>query len=69
MLEVETATDKILVSVDRYETATYGDVIEIKGKLSQPESFETDLGRTFDYPGYLKAKGIEYRISLPLSKF
>ena len=68
MLEVETATDKILVSVDRYETATYGDVIEIKGKLSQPESFETDLGRTFDYPGYLKAKGIEYRISFATIK-
>ena len=63
MLEVETETDKILVSVDRYESVFYGDVVEVSGKLSQPESFVTDLGRTFNYPGYLKAKGIEYRIS------
>jgi len=63
MLEVKTTTDKILVSVNRYDVVSYGDVVEVSGKLSQPESFVTDLGRTFDYPGYLKAKGIEYRIS------
>lgn len=63
LLEVQIETDKILVSVDRYEAVTYGDVVMVKGELTRPESFTTDLGRTFNYPGYLKAKGIEYRVS------
>jgi len=63
LLEVQIETDKILVSVDRYENVTYGDTVEVSGKLARPESFATELGRTFNYPGYLKAKGIEYRIS------
>lgn len=62
-LEIKTEEDKILVSVDKYAPVTYGDKVSVTGKLTKPESFETDLGRTFDYPGYLKAKGIEYRIS------
>lgn len=62
-LEVKTETDKVLVSVDRYAEVGYGDEVLVSGKLANPESFETDLGRIFNYPGYLKAKGIEYRIS------
>jgi len=63
MLQVKTETDILLVSVDKYIPVKYGDEIEVIGKLAQPESFVTELGRTFNYPGYLKAKGIEYRIS------
>jgi competence protein ComEC len=62
VFELQTETDKILVLVDRYEMVTYGDEIEVTGRLTKPESFTTDLGRTFNYSGYLLAKGIEYRI-------
>ncbi len=62
-LELKTDQGKLLVLVDRYEIVSYGDLVLIEGKLTKPESFETDLGRTFNYPGYLKAKGIEYQIS------
>ncbi len=60
---LETKEDKILVSTDRLSEVRYGDEVLVTGKLKEPESFITDLGREFDYPGYLKAKGIEYRIS------
>jgi competence protein ComEC len=62
-LYVETEEDLVLVLVDRYEKVAYGDVVEVTGTLTKPENFETDLGRTFNYRGYLKAKGIEYKIS------
>jgi competence protein ComEC len=55
--------DLVLVSVDRYASVVYGDRIEVQGRLEQPTSFETDYGRTFLYPEYLKAKGVQYRIS------
>ncbi len=62
-IRLQTETDKILVSTDRLVNINYGDVIEVSGKLTEPESFATDLGRTFDYPNYLRAQGIEYQIS------
>jgi len=30
----------------------------VRGMLEEPQSFETNAGRMFDYPGYLKARGI-----------
>lgn len=60
---LKTDTDKVLVSTDRLTDIKYGDSVVITGKLEQPESFTTGLGRTFNYPDYLKARGIEYRIS------
>jgi competence protein ComEC len=64
-LYVKTGEDIILVTTDRYESISYGDVVEVTGTLSVPESFTTDLGRTFNYPGYLLARGVEYRVSYP----
>ncbi len=52
----------LLVTTDRYANFSYGDVIAISGTLTKPEAFETDLGRTFNYPGYLQAQGVEYLI-------
>jgi len=60
---LEVDNDKILVSTDRLSEVKYGDKLLVAGKLQKPESFITDLGREFDYPGYLQARGIEYRIS------
>ncbi len=53
----------VLVTTDRYKEVAYGDFVTVTGKLTKPHSFVTDLGRTFDYEGYLRAKGIEYVIS------
>ncbi len=57
--------DLLLVTTDRYEAVAYGDRLRTTGALTVPESFETELGRTFNYPGYLLARGVEYRLSYP----
>ncbi|PIT92522.1 MAG: hypothetical protein COU08_01945, partial [Candidatus Harrisonbacteria bacterium CG10_big_fil_rev_8_21_14_0_10_42_17] len=53
----------ILVRGDRVPKFAYGDVVVWEGKLQLPESFLTDSGRIFDYPGYLKKDGIVATIS------
>ncbi len=53
----------ILVTTDAYASVAYGDHISVRGKLEIPESFETETGRTFNYEGYLKAKGVSEMIS------
>lgn len=62
-LYVRQEDELILVSTDRFTQVSYGDRISVQGKLTKPESFETELGRTFDYPGYLKARGVQHQIS------
>lgn len=62
-LHVRSAGEKILVSIDRHHDVSYGDEVIVSGTLELPEAFTTDLGRTFDYPGYLLARGITYRVS------
>lgn len=61
-LYVDTGSETILAITDRYSEYAYGDRIEITGELKKPEAFVTDLGRTFDYPGYLHARGVSYLI-------
>ena len=63
MLQIQTDSEKIAVSTDRLSDVRYGDKVLITGRLTVPEAFTTELGRTFDYPGYLKAKQIQYTIS------
>lgn len=63
LLKVEYQNKIILVSTDRTIPISYGDTVEVSGKLEVPTSFTTELGRTFDYAGYLRAQGVEYRIS------
>ncbi len=62
-LYLQTDDTLILVMVDRYTVAAYGDTVTVTGTVQLPESFTTDFGRTFDYPGYLKAKGVEYTMA------
>ncbi len=38
--------------------AAYGDRIIVRGKIQAPETFTTDTGRVFDYPNYLRVRGI-----------
>jgi competence protein ComEC len=62
-----TLDELVLVTVDRLSYASsdisYGDTVRIEGVLAQPEAFETDGGRVFDYAGYLKARGVSYVVS------
>lgn len=53
---------RVLILTDRYPRFSYGDRVTVSGTLGRPESFETDLGRTFNYPGYLRARGITYTV-------
>jgi competence protein ComEC len=62
-LTVKVGQELILVSVDRYASVSYGDEVKVRGKLAQPTAFETDFGRTFNYPGYLQARGVSYTMS------
>ncbi len=62
-LTVAVNGERILVSTDRYATVAYGDEIQFSGKLKEPEVFETDFGRTFNYPGYLAVRDIFYTVS------
>ena len=62
-LVVHADDTKILVLADRFGRFAYGDAVTVRGVLSLPEAFETDLGRVFDYRGYQRARGIEYSIA------
>jgi competence protein ComEC len=47
---------KIIVPVyDSGDEYHYGDVVEVSGILTEPENFETDTGKIFDYQKYLFA--------------
>ncbi len=56
----------VLVVTDRFPEFRYGERVVVAGTLKRPEAFETDLGRVFDYPGYLSARGIAY--TLPFAR-
>ena len=42
---------KVLVTADRLADVAYADTVKVEGKLSLPQSFETETGKEFDYPG------------------
>jgi len=52
----------IIVSVERFTKVSYGDFIRAEGTLCAPRSFETDSGRTFNYPKYLWAHGVSHEL-------
>ncbi len=56
----------VLVTLDRLKYLehhfSYDDRVRIEGTLTLPEAFETDGGRIFDYPGYLKTRDVTYLI-------
>lgn len=62
-VEIADTKDVILVNVDRFSEVSYGDTLVVTGKLQLPEEFVSDYGRTFLYPQYLKAKGVQFRIA------
>jgi competence protein ComEC len=64
-LRVPTEPQLLLVTTDRFHHITYGDEVTVVGELTRPVAFTTDLGRTFDYPGYLQARGVSYLMRYP----
>lgn len=62
-LTVLVGDEKILVQTDRHTPVRYGDTVQLFGKLTLSKPFVTELGREFDYPGYLAAQGIVYTMS------
>ncbi|HAE36985.1 MAG: internalization-related competence protein ComEC/Rec2 protein [Candidatus Nomurabacteria bacterium GW2011_GWF2_35_66] len=52
----------ILVFVGREVEVNYGDEIEVRGVLEEPENFTTNTGKEFNYKRYLANKDIYYLI-------
>ncbi len=59
-LYVKTEHGWLLVITPNGQEWNYGDRIRVTGKIDKPESFQTDLGREFNYRGYLLARGVAY---------
>lgn len=53
---------RMLVPVPLPAAFAYGDTVRVSGVLRQPESFEGNGGRMFDYPDYLAARGIGFEM-------
>ncbi len=62
-LYVQVENDLVLVTADRHANVAYGDEVFVEGELERPESFTSELGREFNYPRYLLARGVEYKVS------
>lgn len=62
-LYVDIGNELVLVTTDIYTEVSYGDRVVVMGTLQKPEPFETDLGRTFNYKGYLEARGVRYIVA------
>lgn len=52
----------ILVFVGREVEVNYGDKVEVRGDLEEPENFTTTTGKEFNYKRYLANKDIYYLI-------
>ncbi len=53
----------MLVVAPAHTDVAYGDTVRAEGELGLPESFDTTLGRQFNYPMYLAKDGIVYVLS------
>lgn len=54
---------KVLVSTNPYDAFSYGDVVRVSGVVEEPEAFETESGRNFNYRGYLRSHRITHTVS------
>lgn len=57
---IKSGEHKLLVYIPLYPKVFYGDVLTLTGKIEKPETFETNSGRVFDYPGYLSKDGVGF---------
>ncbi|MCK5285721.1 MAG: ComEC family competence protein [Candidatus Pacebacteria bacterium] len=56
---------KVLVTVPQYPRYNYGNEIVVSGLLREPENFNTENGRSFDYINYLAKDNIFYTMYYP----
>lgn len=68
VVDVETingvsARGKVLVMLPRESEVAYGEYIEVRGRVEEPRAFEVEAGRMFDYPGYLRVRGVSATVS------
>lgn len=56
-------SEKIIISTSIYPEFNYGDEIYFTTKISIPKKIESENGRTFDYGGYLRVRGVWYTAS------
>lgn len=54
---------RVLAVAPAHSEVFYGDTVRVRGTLKLPESFDSGLGRQFDYPSYLGKDGIGYQLS------
>ncbi len=63
VIDVETvngiaAEGKLLAMLPRESEVSYGERIDVRGSIEEPQAFEVEAGRMFDYPGYLRVRGV-----------
>jgi competence protein ComEC len=49
---------KLIAILRRDENISFGERVSLIGNIELPQSFETDTGHIFDYPMYLRVRGI-----------
>ena len=49
---------QLLLVLPSFPQFNYGDRLRVIGRPEEPQTFETDIGRVFDYPAYLRTRGI-----------
>lgn len=52
----------VLAELPAHARISYGDKVQLSGKLKLPQPFDTNNDRVFDYPQYLAAQGIAYQL-------
>ncbi len=55
----------ILVKARPHQIFSYGDKVQITGKLEKPSNFTGDTGRVFDYVNFLAKDGLHYMVKYP----
>jgi len=58
VLDGKEVSGTLLATLPREAQLSYGDQVRLSGDLVLPEVFETDTGRLFDYPNYLRVRGV-----------
>ncbi len=57
-INAQGAQGRVLASLPPESGVRYGDKVAVRGLLELPQSFTTETGRVFDYPGYLRVRGV-----------
>lgn len=60
--DVSKKKTRLRVITPQYPEFVYGERVLVRGVVHKPESFETESGRVFDYPGYLMKENIQYEL-------